>query len=33
MGKAIKIFEQKKDETNVTDNFNMKNGTGWREEM
>ena len=33
MGKAIKIFEQKEDETNVIANFNLNNGTGWWEEM
>ena len=29
MGKPIKIFEQRRDETNVIENFNMKNDIGW----
>ena len=30
MGKTIKLFEQRKDESNVIENFNMKNDTNWR---
>ena len=29
MGKPMKIFDQRKYETNVIENFNMKNDTGW----
>ena len=29
MGKPIKIFEQRKDETNTIEDLNMKNDTGW----
>ena len=29
MGKPINIFEQRKNENNVIDIFNMKNNTGW----
>ena len=29
MGKAIKLFEQTKDETNVIENFSVKNDIGW----
>ena len=32
MRKHIKRFEQRKDETNVIENFNMKNDTGRRGE-
>ena len=29
MGKPIKIFEQRNDETNAIENFHMKNNIGW----
>ena len=29
MGKPVKIFEQRKYETNAIENFNMENNTGW----
>ena len=32
MGKPIKIFEQRNDETNAIENFHMKNNIGWWEE-
>ena len=32
MSKPIKIFEQRKDENSVIENFNIKNDTGWWEE-